>query len=141
MKIVLAIERSGTSLHLSDVFGKCACFFIHEQDKNTNEVIPNPFAHELGGAGIQTARMLIEKNVDVVITKRIGSNPLRFLKLANVKVYQCNEKDVLKAIQLFEERELAEYENSNGDFPAANNGKRCRRMLDNKNKKNKKGSL
>ena len=51
------------------------------------------------GAGIQLARLLIDKNVDSVITNRMGAGPLRLLLSANVNVYQC---DVLKAIQAVE---------------------------------------
>ena len=85
---------------ISQNFGRCAYFILFDEDKNSTEIIQNPFANMMGvGAGIQLAHLLIDKNVDSVITNRMGAGPFRLLLSANVNVYQC---DVLKAIQAVE---------------------------------------
>lgn len=106
MKIALAISNPEKIYPLSELFGRSSFFLIYDTADNSEEVLSNPFANELGGAGIQSARFLIEKNIGIVITKQIGKNPFRFLSSANIKVFRCNEETAEKALQLLNEDKL-----------------------------------
>ncbi|MBU1299460.1 MAG: hypothetical protein KKF20_07230 [Bacteroidetes bacterium] len=105
---------------------------IYDQEKSAEEILSNPFASELGGAGIKSARLLIENNVEIVITKQIRMNPLRFLNTANIKIYQCTKGAVAEAIQLFKENILSAIEISNGNMPSGRKIKRCSRIFSGK---------
>lgn len=109
-RIAVAINSSEFISSLSDVFGRCAYFLIYDSKTNENETTPNPFAMELGGAGIQTARMLIENNIDIVITKQIGQNPLRLLHSTNIKVYKSDNLTAEEALRSFFENKLSIFE-------------------------------
>jgi predicted Fe-Mo cluster-binding NifX family protein len=105
-KIAITIEEPVKTSPISLVFGRCRYFLIYDQEKSEEEILPNPFASELGRAGIQSARFLIEHDVDAVIIKQIGMNPFRFLASANIKVFQCNIGTASEAIRLFTEGKL-----------------------------------
>ena len=91
---------------ISRNFGRSRFFILFDEDKNSIEIIPNPFAQTLGGAGIQLAQLLIEKSVDSVITNQLGANPLRLLISAGIKVYQCAGITALNAVDLLAENKL-----------------------------------
>jgi len=110
-KIAVTIEKPEKTSSISVVFGRCSYFLIYDREKNKEEILPNPFASELGRAGIQSARFLIEHDVDAVIIRQIGMNPFRFLTSANIKVYQCKVETATEAIRLFTEGKLISMKN------------------------------
>jgi predicted Fe-Mo cluster-binding NifX family protein len=128
-KIAVTIEKPEKTSPISLVFGRCSYFLIYDQEKNEEEILPNPFASELGGAGIQSARFLIEHNVDVVIIKQIGVNPFRFLTSANIKVYKCKVESATEAIKLFTEGKLILLKNIKEDFTFGRKRKRYGRKI------------
>lgn len=132
MKIAVSIEKPEDSSELSEVFGRSKYFLIYDSVNNAEEILYNPFASELGGSGIQSARLLIEKNVEIVITKKIGLNPLRFLNSANIKVYQCTKGTASEAIQLFKEEKLSAIEIGNKNIHTGRKRKRCGRRFSDK---------
>ncbi len=126
MKIALSISKRDDSSPFLEIFGRSSHYFINDSERNSEEILSNPYFIELGGAGIQSVRFLIDQNIDVLITKKIGINPLRFLKSAKIKVYQCNDCNVLEAIKLFSEWKLPEIDDVDEKyFPGRNRfGKR-----------------
>ncbi len=141
-KIAVTIKNPEKTSPVSEVFGRCSFFLIHNQETNGEEIISNPFANEIGAAGIQSALLLIESNVAVVITKQIGINPFRLLSSANIKVYQCKNCSAAEAIKLFDEGKLYLLENMNGNIFFGRKQNRRGRIFNSKNNfKNKKGNL
>ncbi len=108
MLIAVSIKKPDLISELSDVFGRSKYFLISNTINNTLEILLNPFSLELGNAGIQSAQFLIEKNIETIITKHIGINPLRFLGCSNVKVYRFNNGTGDNALKLFNENKLDE---------------------------------
>lgn len=108
MKLALSISKHNHSAPLLENFAKCNYYLILDTFKNQQIIIPNPYFNELGGAGIQSARFLIEQNVDVLITRKIGLNPLRFLTSVNIKVFQSREIKIEEIIQLYSDGKLFE---------------------------------
>jgi predicted Fe-Mo cluster-binding NifX family protein len=124
MKIAVAISNPEKIYLLSELFGRSSFFLIYDTDDKSENVFTNPFANELGGAGIQAARFLIEKNVGIVITKLIGKNPFRFLTSANIKVYRCNEETANEAFRLFNEDKLILFDFTGNETRPRRRGKR-----------------
>lgn len=136
MKIAVAIMKPEKMSPLAQVFGRSNYFLINKTSDNSEIILQNPFANELGGAGIQSARFLIENEVDIVIVKKIGMNPYRFLTSANIKVYQSSDTTGVNAIQLFTEGKLNLIGNTNSDVSSV----RKRKRYGEKIIKNKKGN-
>ncbi len=124
MKIAVAIEKPEKSSPISEIFGRSKYFLIHNTKDETEDIISNPFINELGGAGIQSVRFLIEKNVDVVIVNDIGINPFRFLASANIKVYHHENTNANDAIRLLKEEKLVQIDLLNENFAFGRQRKR-----------------
>lgn len=121
MKIAISISKPEDSSSQAEIFGRSSHFFIFDNVSSEEVVIANPYFIEVGGAGIQSACFLIESGVEVLITKKIGKNPKRFLKSAKIKVYQCNDCNVLEAIKLFSDSKLPEIDDVDEKyFPGRN---------------------
>jgi predicted Fe-Mo cluster-binding NifX family protein len=116
IKIAVAIAKQDKTSLLSEVFGRSNFFLISNSKDNSLEIYRNPYASELGDAGIQSSRFLIEKEIDVLIVKKIGLNPFRVLTSANIKVYLGKEGSSIEAIQMFTEGKLILIENIKRDF-------------------------
>jgi len=127
MLIAVSVKKPELLSDLSDVFGRSVYYLIYNTINNNPEYFQNPYASELGGAGIQAARILIGKNIDILLTRNIGLNPLRLFCSANVKVYQCSAGTANQAIQLFQSNNLKTIDIAEGYFYPGRHRRRCRR--------------
>lgn len=98
MLIAISVNKPELLAELSDMFGRSKYFVLHNSTNNESEFLLNPFSSELGDAGIQSAQFLIERKIDALITKDIGSNSLRLFKSANIKVYNSQKLTSVEAL-------------------------------------------
>lgn len=101
MIVALSADSSDAEVQVSSNFGRSRYFVLQDSAREERETVQNPFADSLGDAGIQSARMLIERNIGAVITGGIGKNALKVLSAAEVKVYRCRDKKFTEAVDLF----------------------------------------
>ena len=97
----IAISSSGNNLDsaLDPHFGRCACFLIVDPADMRFEAFDNQSAAQSGGAGIQAAQFLAEKNVSAVITGHVGPNAVKTLTAAGIDIFaeqQGSIKDVVE---------------------------------------------
>jgi predicted Fe-Mo cluster-binding NifX family protein len=93
----IAITASGESLNspVDRVFGRARFFVITDPEETRVEVLENSQnVNAAQGAGIQAARQIANKAVDIVLTGNVGPNAFRALDAVPIKVYQF-ESDVL----------------------------------------------
>lgn len=102
----MSINKVGQTGSLCEVFGRSLSYLIYNTENKSQEIISNPYSSELGGSGIQSAQFLIEKNIEVLITKDIGTNSLKLFKSANVKVYSCAGLTPIEALNNFSKSKL-----------------------------------
>ena len=101
MLIAITSESMDLNSLVAEKFGWTPFVIFYDTEKNTFEFLRNPYANIFGGAGIQTAQFMIEKNAGVVITTEIGVHPLRLLESANVLIYSCTHKQVKEIVKQF----------------------------------------
>ncbi|HQT90546.1 MAG TPA: NifB/NifX family molybdenum-iron cluster-binding protein [Candidatus Kryptobacter bacterium] len=106
MVIAISADRSGPNPLVASDFGKSGCFVLFGPDGEILERVENPYADSLGDGGIQSAQMLIGRNVDVVITGGIGRNALMILSGAKVRICRSPGRNVAEAVALFLEGRL-----------------------------------
>lgn len=90
MKIAVSSTDKGIESNVSNVFGRCPYFIIAEienQKIEKTEAIKNEGMDQTSGAGISTAQLMAEKDVNAVITGNIGPRALDVLKQFNIEVY------------------------------------------------------
>ena len=102
MKIAISAGGEDIKSDVSEFFGRCPYFIFVEikDDKiEKTEIIKNESKDQNSGVGISTAQLVVEKNVNVVITGDVGPRALDVLKQFNIEVYsgQGIIKDVLRA--------------------------------------------
>jgi len=74
MKIAISPENQNLDSNLDSRFRRCNYFIFIDPDSMEFEAIPNESANAMGGAGIQAVQIIVDKKVDVVITRNIGPN-------------------------------------------------------------------
>ena len=93
----VAITASGGDLNSSvdRVFGRARFFVITDPVETNVEVLENSQnVNAAQGAGIQAARQMAYKSVNVLLTGNVGPNAFRALDAVPIKVYQF-DSDVL----------------------------------------------
>ncbi|HSL88409.1 MAG TPA: NifB/NifX family molybdenum-iron cluster-binding protein [Ignavibacteriaceae bacterium] len=108
MLIAVSVKKPDLSAELADAFGRSEYFLLLDSTKNASEFVQNPYSSELGRAGIQSARFLIERKVETVITTFIGFNTLRFFNSLNIKIYKCEDCNAQDSLKLFAQGSLEE---------------------------------
>jgi len=135
VKIAAALTKPDKSSPISESFGKSEYFFIYDTDTENEIIIRNPFVNILGGSCIQAAQIIIENNVDAVVTTRISENALRFLTAAGIKVYKSDQLNALDSISLLQQQSLKLIE-IDFDFQFGNRKRRRYRNRNNYGEKN-----
>lgn len=87
MKIAISVSGNDLSSEIDPRFGRARGFLLVEDSAEGFEHIANPNIDAAGGAGIQTAQMVVERGAETVITGNVGPNAYRVLETAGVKVF------------------------------------------------------
>ena len=106
MLIAIPISNKKFISKLSQSFGRSDFFLFYETETHTKRILYNPYKGTVGGAGIQSAQLMIEKKVNVVITYQIGLNALKILSSADIKTFLCTSGNCETAISLFLDNKL-----------------------------------
>ncbi len=99
----IAISAMGTDLdaQVDPRFGRCQYFIIMDPDTLEFEAVENPNVSATGGAGIQSAQMIAEKGVQVILTGNVGPNAFQTLSSAGIQVITGITGTVKEVIQRF----------------------------------------
>jgi predicted Fe-Mo cluster-binding NifX family protein len=108
MKIAVSSTDKNIESNVSDVFGRCPYFVIAEIKDNKiekTEVVKNENTDQMSGAGISTAQLMAEKNVNAIITGNVGPRALDVLNQFNIEIY-AGEGIVKDVLQDFIDKKL-----------------------------------
>ena len=114
----IAVTSTGTDLD-SDVdprFGRAPYFIIVDSETFAFEVLDNKEnLNALKGAGIQAARVVSEKGVEVLLTGYCGPNAFKALKAANIGVANDAGGTVRHAVKSYLEGALPLADEANAE--------------------------
>jgi predicted Fe-Mo cluster-binding NifX family protein len=104
----IAISSSGKSLvsPLDPRFGRCAYFLIVDPADMLYEAFENQSAAQSGGAGIQAAQFLANKNVSAVITGHVGPNAVQTLTAAGIEVFAEQQGNIEQVVEKYKRGRL-----------------------------------
>jgi hypothetical protein len=74
MKIAVSASSPALESPVDPRFGRCLYFLIVDPETMEFEAVENPYVSASGGAGIQAAQLVIQKNVEAVLTGSCGPN-------------------------------------------------------------------
>ncbi len=92
-----------------------APFFLFWED-GVASVIENPAANAQGGAGAQVAQFLVDREVNVLITPRLGQNAADVFAVAGIKIYKSTEKAAVEQVADYQNGTLAVLTKFHGGF-------------------------
>jgi predicted Fe-Mo cluster-binding NifX family protein len=84
----ICITAAGNSLDsmVDPRFGRCSFFIIVDLDTLKFEAIDNLNIDAMGGAGVQSAQLVMEKGVKTVLTGNVGPNAFQALHAAEIEI-------------------------------------------------------
>jgi len=85
-KICITSKGKDLEAEVDPSFGRAQYFLIVDPETMDFEVFPNPNLEALQGAGIQTAQLISNKNIGIVLTGNCGPNAQRVLQSSGIKV-------------------------------------------------------
>lgn len=99
----VCVSSSGGSLDskMDPRFGRAAYFIIADTDAMEPEIIENSAAASGGGAGITSGQLMVDKEVETVITGNVGPNAMNVLKAANIEIYRGVDISIRENIEKF----------------------------------------
>lgn len=106
----IAITSTGQTLDslVDERFGRAAYFLIAETETTDFSVIENKNVAAAGGAGIGSAKSIIDAGAEAVVTGSCGPNAHRTLSAVGIKLYTGVEGTVAEAVELFKDGKLTE---------------------------------
>lgn len=112
MRTAIPVNQNNLAADVSDNFGRAAYFMIYDDATDRTSFIDNTAVASSGGAGIKAAQLIIDNNVDAVLTPRLGEKAGQVLHTANIKIYESrtgSAKANLDAAQKGDLPELAQF--------------------------------
>jgi len=101
MKIAVSASGTDRNAQVDPRFGRCQYFLIIDTDNDQTEAVPNAAQSAGGGAGIQAAQTVADRNVETVLTGNVGPNAHRALQAAGINVLTGVSGTVSEAVQAF----------------------------------------
>ncbi len=99
----IAVSSTGPTLDsaVETRFGRCLYFLLVNPATLEFEAIANANFELSGGAGIQAAQLIAEKNPAVILTGNCGPNPRQVLDQAGIQVVTGVSGSVSQVVQQF----------------------------------------
>ena len=105
----IAVSSTGPTLEdmVDPRFGRCGFFLIIDTDSMDLESIQNQSATLGGGAGIQSAQLVVDKGAMTVLTGNCGPKATQTFCAAGVQVITGISGPVQKAVEQYQSGALA----------------------------------
>jgi predicted Fe-Mo cluster-binding NifX family protein len=108
MKIAVTSVGKTLDSEVDQRFGRAAYFIIIDTEVMDFNVIENESVAAGGGAGISSAKAVIDAGAEAVLTGNCGPNAQRTLSAADVRLYAGVTGTVAEAVDLFKGGKLNE---------------------------------
>lgn len=106
MKIIIPVNEKNQDTKISKTLGRALYFYVKDLGSGEESFVKNHAATSSGGAGIQASQIIIDLDVDVLITPKIGKNAKEVLEGSDIKVFQTESDDIKENIKSYEEGRL-----------------------------------
>ncbi len=107
MKVAITAQGTDLNAQVDPRFGRCQTFLIVNTETGAVEAVENPNVSTGSGAGIQAAKVVIEKGASAVLTGNVGPNAFQTLSAAGIAIYAGVSGAVAQALEQLKEGTLA----------------------------------
>ena len=101
MKIGMPVNNIDMDGDICVSFGRAPYFLIYDEESKESTFVENIGAKASGGAGVKAAQLIVDNNVDILLTPRCGENAAAVFQVANIKIYKTNGTSIKENIDLF----------------------------------------
>lgn len=114
MKIAISAEGKELNDRMDTRFGRAKGFIIYETETGKADYIDNNQNLESAqGAGIQSARTVIDAGAEALVTGNVGPKAFTALNSAKIGIYLFNGGSINEAITAFKEGKLTKTTDAN----------------------------
>ena len=109
MKICITSTGSSLNSSIDSHFGRAQNFIFLNEKGEIEKVLENPGIEAMRGAGISTAQMIADEEVEAVITGNVGPNAFKVLSPSGIRVFLVDANLTVKeAFFLWKEGKINE---------------------------------
>lgn len=106
MIICLCSEGKTFDDKISSVFGRAPYFLIYDDQDKTYRSIENTAKNEAHGAGTNAAQIILDENVEVLITNALGPNAKEVIDSSSISVFRQVGETPQEALAAYQEGNL-----------------------------------
>ena len=106
MKVCVTSSGKSLDAQLDPRFGRCRYFIIVETESLELEAIDNTAAAAMHGAGIKAAQIVINKDIETVITGNIGPNAYQALSTTGIRIITGVQGTVKELVERYKKGEF-----------------------------------
>jgi predicted Fe-Mo cluster-binding NifX family protein len=109
----VAVSACGDSLDakIDKRFGRCAWLVFVDCDTLALKAVSNEYADAPSGAGTGCAQLVVEEEVDAVLSGQVGPNAYQVLKQSGIHIFIAPEDmSVNEAVKRFKKNDLKQME-------------------------------
>jgi predicted Fe-Mo cluster-binding NifX family protein len=106
MRFCITAQGNDLNAAVDPRFGRCRYFWIIDTVSDKQEILENLNSQNSGGAGIQSAQLMVSKGVEAVLTGSVGPNASQVLNPAGIKIHTGVTGKVTEAIHCFKNSDL-----------------------------------
>jgi len=120
MKLCITAAGNDLSSATDSAFGRAPWFVIVDTDSGAVEPVENKSVNASQGAGIAAAQTMADKNVQAVLTGRLGPKAQTALSAASITMYEgLAQTTVGQALEQFRQGQYSESGSQAADRPAS----------------------
>lgn len=116
MKIAIPVVDKSMESTICVSFGRTPYFLIYETESKESLFLKNSAAESQGGAGIKAAQVIVDNNINCLITPRCGQNSAEVMNCANVIIYKTVNDTIKENIDAFLDGKLSLLEDIHACF-------------------------
>ena len=123
MQVVIPANGADLDAPASPVFGRCQTFIFVDPETLAFEALPNPALDAPGGAGVQAAQTVLQKDVSAVIAPSLGPNAFRVIQAADIPAYRLEGATVREVVAAYNAGRLARLDTPGADHVGRGRGR------------------
>lgn len=107
MKIAMPVNDTFVEGEVCPSFGRTPYFMVYDTETKESKFFDNEAASSQGGAGIKAAQIIVDKDINVLLTPRCGDNAAEVIGAANIEMYKVIKGSIKDNIDAFSEGKLS----------------------------------
>jgi len=116
MKIVLTAQGEDLSSKLDPRFGRAKGFIVYDLEDDSFEYVSNIQNYSAPqGAGIQSAKNIVDTDASILISGHVGPKAFEVLKMAEIGIIYQEEEEIQKIIDAYKAGKLKVSDDANAE--------------------------